>query len=277
MQTHPSDLALERLLKEDPLPASVQDHLHTCSACWLRWEHLHADEGWPVPTRKPLPPAANRTSGAPWVVAGLSTLAAIAATAALVWMPTIQADAEVSRLRAEITALQLQLDGSGPATVPVSPSPPATQPASPDLERRAPSIPSGRDPARSTGSSAAPVVPAEVLDAAVDRAIEERTLDKMDRARAKYETEVAQRVADTLDAWVATGVVTPEIADRIEEIMHREFTETWELKAAVAAGHLSKDEGFEDYEVLRQEVDGALLEFLSEADLVDLRGRLERK
>ena len=60
--THLSDLTLELLLAQEPVPPGTEFHLHACDECWARWEALHRHEGRALPVRRTAA-AANRPTG----------------------------------------------------------------------------------------------------------------------------------------------------------------------------------------------------------------------
>jgi len=270
MNQHASDLALERLLNHEPMP-DLDGHLHGCDACWQRWQHLHADEGMTLPERQAQTTSApaNRPVWLPWTVAGVSAVVAMAATALLVAAPSVQ-NTEVDRLRDEVATLQLQLD-----EVASSERPDAVRP-----DRRAVQVPKERrtpTDARTYGEEGAHSIPPEVLEAAVQREIDKRVLQKLDSKRDAVQNKIFARIGKTIDGFVVDGLVKEAIAGDIEGLLQRELEDTWEIKAAVATGDLSEEDAWADWEALVEETDQALLRFLDQEVVDALRGELDGK
>ena len=279
MTSHPSDLALERLLKGEPSPPGASAHLEACDACWNRWEHLHADEGWAPPDRPALPAPANNNAWAPWAIAATSAGIALAASALLLFRPVSTA-AEVDQLREQVQSLRLEIgqvqQGAAETAPPVSRRP---QPAA---ETHGPSSsPHLNGPTASSATSAtgsvAPHISPEVLDAAVARGLEERARNEFDQKREMVALKTNERIAAAADELVTSGLLSSQEAAEVEALLLHEFEETWALKESTTGGYLSKDDAVSDWKSLRAETDEALREYLSEEELARLRGAIQGK
>jgi len=279
MNEHPSDLSLEQLLAHEPMPA-VERHLHACDLCWSRWQHLHADEGMTLPERMTMPtvsPApANTTSALPWGIAAASGLVALAALSLLWMQPPPQTD-EVDRLRDQVEVLQLELE-EGRRARPVASEAPRVQA---ERQRRIPgdhrATPPPIVPGTPAGEDAPVEIPPEVLEAAVERELESRTLEKLDRVRDKDDEKTQVHIGRVLDRLIQGGLLTEEDAGEVERLLQREQEETWEIKEAVVGGHLSEEDGIADWKMLVGETDEALLEYVDEETLERVRDALTVK
>jgi hypothetical protein len=278
MTEHANDLSLERLLAHESLP-SVERHVHACDLCWRRWEHLHADEGLTLPERMAAPPVlpepANTLGALPWGLAASSGLVALVALSLLWLRPAVQTE-EVERLRQQVEVLQLELE-EGRQSRPVTAGAGGVQ-----AERRRP-MPRASTPSVTEGpvpvlvAGEAGEIPPEVLQAAVERELESRTREKLDKVRDAGQEKTLVHIGGVVDRLVLGGLLTEEAAGSVEQLLQREVEETWEIKEAVVGGHLSEEDGIADWRMLVRETDAALLVYVDEETLDEVRSALETK
>jgi hypothetical protein len=117
----------------------------------------------------------------------------------------------------------------------------------------------------------------EVLEAAVEKKLEEHKREQFDQVKNNYASKVHQRVATVVDALIAEGVLSEVSSTEVEAILQREVNEVWEIKEAAHGGYLQHDDAVADYKTLRYETDESLLEYLSEDELKTLRTELDAK
>lgn len=292
MTSHPSDLALERLLQGEPSPPGAMAHLRACEACWSRWEHLHADEGWAPPARPALPAPANNNTWAPWAIAATSAGIALAASALLLSRPVSTAE-EVNQLREEVETLRLEIsqarggslrtpkgasqpDEAGAKTRPVEVATGAggVGHTSPKLSGQPAYLGVGPGEAQSTKVSP------QVVKAAVEAALNTKAQEAAEQSVMTLEwhaDRIDKQIATATSELVASGVLSNQDAAEVEALLVDEREEAWELKESSIRGFLSEKDGILDWKSLVAETDEALLDYLSEEDLKRLRGAIQGK
>ena len=276
MNPHPSDLLLERMLSCESLPDSLLDHVQTCDVCWMRWSALHADDGQTLPVRPlasvgpaPIQPASSQT---PWWIAGLVAVAALAALSIAVTPSSTQEQTTILQLKQEIATLRSELDA-----VRQTPQTRGAQEGTraQDADDGAPPIHSGSRTATSPLSEAPSVseadIPPQVLQQAVDKAIEHRKGAAFDKAQRKHVPEALMLVGTKVDALVTKGLLTDAEAGEVERLLQDEIEEGWAIKRDVTSGDLTNEEGIADWKLLRQETNDTLLEYLEPQAVKNLR------
>ena len=280
MNPHPSDLLLERALSGEALPDTVLDHVQTCDLCWMRWTALHADEGHDLPVRPAgrisAPPVLPVPIGFAVGSAALVAMVAIVSVSVAVIQSTSTEQATIAELNDEIAALRLELGtlqgNDALETATEAPRIEATNPEATAFD--------GATMRASTGTAGSTAVdpsaiPPEVLEAAVEQTIRQRRAEKLDRAEQSAGSKTLDRVGPVVDALVDKGVLTDTEAGEVERVLQEETEETWAIKRAVNDGDLTGEEGLEDWKLLRQETDDALLDYLEPGDVKGLREALE--
>jgi hypothetical protein len=292
MTTHPSDLALERLLKGEAGPPGTTAHLTACDACWSRWEHLHADEGWAPPARPALPTPANNNLWAPWAIAGACAGFALAASAMLLLRPA-PTSAEVQQLQKQVETLRLELtETQGGAMPPIKRAKQGAQdPTKPPSVLDAPSgKPSGHHkhspPGQQATSGSSPGTPQlDALERADLKTAVEEVLDQKSQQRLDEKLSVLdwhgevidQKIALITSEFVEQGALSREDAREVEALLIYERKETWVIKEDSMRGFLSSQDGTTDWKSLFAETNEALRSYLSEEELAELRAALNEK
>ena len=281
--SHPSDLILEQYLHGEPVSPSVARHVETCEDCWRRWEHLHADEGLAPPVRAVLPEAANSTNWA-WFAGGAGLSAAVAAAVILTLgvnddaATVLQLEQQVETLRSEVRELTKQEGlrtkqaalskdslGLGSGENAMMNQAEAGQPSSVAGGGRTAITESSEITAKGGGAAGSDKLTKSQMS-------EEERLSRLHAAMNKHSELVLTRLDTWLDDLVDMTKLDEAAAQQVVDLIQNELIETTTLKEDAKLGHLTGMEAREDWGVLRQETNAALLEVLGDESLVkDLR------
>lgn len=247
--THLSDLTLELLLAQEPVPPGTEFHLHACDECWARWEALHRHEGRAAPVRQVAAPA-NR-SWLPWSLAGAAGL--LAAGLLLQTGPRETSVEETRQLRDEVQVLKQELE---------------------QLREQA--------PARST-PKALPSAPPLVIDGSPPPPAEEAPegdtptpgKPSVSELRERAEGPASDAILDAVDDLALRIDLSDEDADDVEELLHDELDETWQIKEDVEQGLVSEPDAWSEWKALRKDTDEKLVALLGAEATKELRQALD--
>lgn len=247
--THLSDLTLELLLAQEPVPPGTEFHLHACDECWARWEALHRHEGRALPVRRTAA-AANR----PWLPWSLAGAAGLLAAGLLLQLGPREASVdEALQLRDEVQVLKQEVEQL------------REQAATRSTPEALPSAP----PLVIDGSPPPPVEEAPEADA------QPPGKPSVSALRERAEGPASDAILDAVDDLALRIDLSDEDADEVEELLQDELHETWQIKEDVEQGLVSEPDAWSEWKALRKETDQRLVELLGPKATKELRQALD--